>query len=83
LIVKRIGEKQVATEKLSSVDSLLILITDACNMSCSYCYGRYGIKNTPLFMTKDTARKIVDFSKINNIKKSLSLEENLFSIFQL
>jgi sulfatase maturation enzyme AslB (radical SAM superfamily) len=69
LIVKRIGEKQVATEKLSSVDSLLILITDACNMSCSYCYGRYGIKNTPLFMTKDTARKIVDFSKINNIKK--------------
>lgn len=59
-ILSAMGEKKVFHEELSPVESVLLVVTDGCNMSCSYCYGRYGARRNRTDMDGPTARKAVD-----------------------
>ncbi len=51
-----------------------VMLTDACNMNCEYCY-MIKKDRTPIFMNKETADKVI--SKI----KELSSKVNLYRIY--
>lgn len=57
--------------KSKSIDRLQLVVTNTCNLNCSYCYangGSYNQKNT--VMTYEIANKIINLilKKVNNIK---------------
>lgn len=51
----------------TGIKTITIVVTEACNLACTYCYQH---QKTQRYLTKETAKEIVDFllddSKINN-----------------
>lgn len=59
--IARIGNKKVTEEKLQPVRSFLVIVTETCNMACTYCYGRFGQKSgTALWMDSATGRRVAE-----------------------
>lgn len=68
-VVVKTSQKKVANDKIMPVNALLLIITDNCNMACTYCYGRFGLNRKENQMTKDTVRKTIDLCHKLNIKQ--------------
>ena len=62
-LVKKINSKKLVHQEISSPRSVQIIVSDACNMQCSYCYGEYyDARNHNKLMSVSTALKAVDFA---------------------
>jgi uncharacterized protein len=70
-IFEKLKNKKLIVEKLPSFNSLLLLISENCNLSCTYCYGSYNTKRKAL-MDYETAKKALDFAH------SLKIDEIAF-----
>jgi len=68
-VVVKISQKKVANDKIMPVNALLLIITNNCNMACTYCYGSFGHNEKKNQMSKDTVRKTIDFCQELNIKQ--------------
>lgn len=40
-VTRMLRNQHVVHDEIQPIDSFLLLITETCNMSCSYCFGRY------------------------------------------
>lgn len=58
-----IKSRKIIKSGLESPDSVQLIVSDGCNMQCSYCYGKY-YKNMPVdhLMSKEIGIKAVEFA---------------------
>ncbi len=65
-------ELPVAQARYSPLKTLILYLTEDCNLRCTYCF----VKKTPRTMTRDTARKAVDFAfhrNISGVERAINL----------
>ncbi len=51
---------EIPTEDYMGLSSLVLLVSEACNFDCTYCYGSYGKRNRK--MTAETAINAIDLA---------------------
>ena len=63
-IVDELASRRISTQtELPGVTGLLLIVAEACNMACSYCYGRYYEREIPdRLMSEETARRAIEFA---------------------
>lgn len=71
-------KQNLANQKKSTSKSIILLITEKCNLACSYCYSQGGIRN-PKKMDFNTAKKVIDY-QINSIEEGTG-NKNLVIFF--
>lgn len=60
-ILRESGESKSGNDFLEDVKNISILLTEKCNLRCTYCYQSHEDHEKGKTMTKETAKKIVDF----------------------
>lgn len=70
-IFQGVKNQKIVKSKLEAPNSIQLIISDACNMKCSYCYGEYyANQKDKHLMEIQTAFKAIDFAEslgISNI----------------
>src|SRR5262249_39093471 len=62
-VAGRIAARKVFRQKLGTPRSIQMILTDACNFKCTYCYGMYyDAKPGDRLMPINVAERIVDFA---------------------
>ncbi len=59
-----------------TVNDLILMLSQACNLRCTYCYADGGEYNNRGFMTQEVAQKAIDF--IYNTSEKDEININLF-----
>lgn len=57
--IERISRQKVSREGLGTVRAFLVLVTDACNLACTYCYCHFGRRGPAAHMSEETAESVV------------------------
>lgn len=65
--------RRIKSHVLTATSLHIFVVTTACNMQCVYCQANNGIKNSSLYMTKETAQKSVDIA-LNSPAEYLTFE---------
>ncbi len=62
-LVSKINSKKIIQQEITPPKSVQIIVSDTCNMQCTYCYGEYyNARNHNKLMPIPTALKAVDFA---------------------
>jgi radical SAM protein with 4Fe4S-binding SPASM domain len=62
-VAQRIASRKIFRQGLGTPRSVQMILTDACNFKCTYCYGMYyDAKPGDRLMPVDVAERLVDFS---------------------
>lgn len=68
IITKRL--ETVKSEKIPTYPkTMMLLVSEYCNMRCLYCYGSYGSKVKPKLMNEKTLKLAIDFAVRIGIRK--------------
>lgn len=63
-------QPSLKTDILFAPSICILMLTTACNMSCSYCYAANGTK-APTVMNWETAKKGIDIAYKNSVERGL------------
>lgn len=60
-ILSEIFNRILSNKKTMHPNSLVLMITQDCNLRCKYCYGEDGVYSHKGMMSRDTAKKAIDY----------------------
>ncbi|WP_251862334.1 radical SAM protein [Clostridium sp. Marseille-Q2269] len=59
--LKELYDKIASNKKEMNASSLVLMVTQDCNLRCTYCYGVNGVYNHKGVMDENTAKKAIDY----------------------
>lgn len=71
--LEKLYQKAVLKKKSMNATSLTLMISQACNLRCKYCYGDGGEYSNMGYMTYEVAKNAVDFFVSNTEEQKLNI----------